>query len=172
MVFWKFRKAIANCFLQKKSNRSQEHNAPPALIGLALILLKFETITYAFSFYAAVLFHFFYFHTLNLLKIFKLETKFLFTCHIGRSPVMCSLFRPANSVDSIRRFPVKGYLSRSLNLIFKYLGFDCQVKLNFFPWLLFWALIQFEFTYIKWNNRQMGFVKARSENIVRSNNHR
>ena len=29
-----------------------------------------------------------------------------------------------------------------------------------------WASIQFEFTYIQWNNRQMGFASVRSVNIV------
>ena len=73
-----------------------------------------------------LIFHFFPFFTMNLLKIFKLETS-----HIDRSPVMCSLFRPTNSLDSIWILLVKAYLSRSSNLNFKYLGFDCQVKLNF-----------------------------------------
>ena len=42
----------------------------------------------------------------------------------------------------------------------------------FFSWLVFWASTQFEFTYIKWNNRQMGFANMRNENIVKSSNHR
>ena len=85
---------------------------------------------------------------------------------------LLSVLWPANSLDITRKLPVKAYLSRSPNLIFKYLGFNCQVKLHLFSWLLFWASLQFKFTYIKWNNRQMGFANVRSENIVRNNNYR
>ena len=73
-----------------------------------------------------------HFHALSLLKIVKLETKFLFSCHVDISHVMCSLVRLADSLDSIRGLPVKAYPSRFPILIFKYLGFDCQVKLIFF----------------------------------------
>ena len=118
------------------------------------------------------LFFFYFSYIKPSKKSFKLETRFLFSCYIGRSPVMCSLFRPANSVDRIRRIPVKTYLSHSLNLIYKYLGFDYEVKLNFLPRLLFWVWIQFEFTHIKWNNGEMGFTSMRIRNIVKSNNHR
>ena len=43
---------------------------------------------------------------------------------------------------------------------------------SLFLWLVFWASIRFEFTYVKWNNREMGFANVRSGNIVRSSNHR
>ena len=76
----------------------------------------------------------------------KLKTKFLFSCHVDRSHVMCSSVRRANSIDSIRRLPVKAYLSQSSNLIFKHLGFECQVKLIFFSGLLFWASSQFKYS--------------------------
>ena len=48
------------------------------------------------------------------------------------SPIMFSLVRPANSLNDIQRLPVKAYLFRSPNLIFKYLAFDCWLELNFF----------------------------------------
>ena len=41
-----------------------------------------------------------------------------------------------------------------------------------FSWLVLSASTQFVFTHIKWNNRQMGFTNVRSDNILRSNNHR
>ena len=89
--------------------------------------------TKAFFFYSAVLVHFFLFHTLNFLKIFKLETIFFFNFRVDRWHVMGSLVRSANSFDSNRRLPVKAYLSESPNLIIKYLDFESQVKLSFFP---------------------------------------
>ena len=122
----------------------------------------------SFFLFIAFLFFFFFFFSCTEPSIFKLEISYVY-----RSPVICSLFRPANSVGSMWRPPEKTYLIWSPNLIFKCLGFDCQVKLNFFLWLLFWASsVQFQSTYIKWKNRPMGFANLRSENIVGSHNHR
>ena len=110
----------------------QRYITPPALKGLALILLKCETLMKVFFLYSAVSFHFFFIYLLSLLKTVKLEPKFLFGCHVDRLASMCSLVRPANYLPSIWRLLVNAYLSQPPNQIFKYLGFDCQVKLNFF----------------------------------------
>ena len=101
----------------------------------------------------------------------KFESKFLFSSHVDRSPVKCSLVKIANSLDNMLNPPVKAYLSRSSNLIFKYLGWIFTAKCNsvFFLDCSFKALVQFEFTYIKWNNMQMGFANLESVNIVMSN---
>ena len=49
------------------------------------------------------------------------------------------------------------------------LGLDAHAEeTSLFPWLVFWASLQFEFTYVKWNNRQMDFANVSSRNIVRS----
>ena len=48
------------------------------------------------------------------------------------------------------------------NYVFKH--FSRSVGASFFSWLLFWASVHFEFTYIKRNNRQMGFTNVRNEN--------
>ena len=45
-------------------------------------------------------------------------------------------------------------------------------RASIFSWLVLWASIQFEFTHINWNNWQMGFANVKSDNILRSNNHR
>ena len=82
---------------------------------------------------------FFLFRTLNFLKIFKLEKNFFFSFRVDRWHVMGSLVRSANSLNSIRILPVKAYLSGSPNVIFKYLEFDCQVKLSLFPSLLIYV---------------------------------
>ena len=101
---------------------------PLPLIGLALILLKCEKMTKAF-----------FFRTLNFLKISELETNFFSSFRVHRWHVMDSLVRSANSLDSICILPVKVYLSGSPNVIFKYVDFDCQVKLSLFPSLLIYV---------------------------------
>ena len=103
----------------------------------------------------------------------KLKTKFLFSCHVDRSHVMCSSVRRAKSIDSIRRLPVKAYLSQSPNLIFKHLGFECQVKLIFFSGLLFWASSQFKYSRtLSETIDKCVFANMRSENYTRNNNRR
>ena len=161
MVFWKLSKNNNKLLFTKKVR--------PNSLLLHRVSLHCAELRDS-NFYSVVLLNFLVFYTFSLIKIFKLEMKFLF--YYDRSPATCLLVRPAKSLDSIRRLQVKTYLSWSLNLIFKYLGFDCQVKLDFFLWLLFWGSVQFEFTYITCNNRQMSFPNVRSETIVRSNNHR
>ena len=200
-------KKTINCFLQKKFRSFTGIWRALALVVLALILLKCETMTKPFFFYSAIFrsshpgvflgkgvlkicskfteehpcrsvisikfksnfIEIAHRHPVNLLHIFrkpfprntsgrlllniifinletKLKAKFLFSCHVDRSHVMCSSVRRANSIDSIRRLPVKAYLSQSPSLIFKYVGFECQVKLIFFPGLLFWASSQFKYS--------------------------
>ena len=80
---------------------------------------------------------FFSFSHIKLSKNFQTRNKFFFfSFRVDRWHVMGSLVRSANSLDSIRILPVKAYLSGSPNVIFKYLEFDCQVKLSLFPSLL------------------------------------
>ena len=53
------------------------------------------------------------------------------------------------------------------------LGFHPPCRGNsHFSWLVFWASIQLEFTYIKWRNKQNGCANVRSENTVMSNDNR
>ena len=78
------------------------------------------------------------FQTRNLSKLESFQLRVCFSmCNLLLIAVMCSLVRPANYLGSIRRFPVKTYLARSPNQNFKYLGSVRQVKLIFFPCLLF-----------------------------------
>ena len=116
MVSWELKKTITTCFLQKNLNPSQVYNAPcfNRIAPNSSEVLNDD---------ASILFLLYCIISLVRVWVFKLEIKFSFSYYVDRSPVMCSLVRTANSLDSFQRLPVKAYLSRFSNLIFKYLGF-------------------------------------------------
>ena len=129
-------KTKTNFPLQTNSNPLQVYNAPCFnSVSTHSTEVRNEDMDILFPF--AYYYLFFVFDTLRLQKILKLEIKFLCSFHVDRSPVMFSLVRLFNSLNSIQRLLVKIYLFQSPNLIFKYLGFDLQVDLNIFPCLLF-----------------------------------
>ena len=74
---------------------------PPALIGLPPIQLSLSLVTphstemrdnniNILFLLCSIITYFFIFHTLRLLNIFKLEIKFLFSCHVDRSLIIFS----------------------------------------------------------------------------------
>ena len=77
-----------------------------SLTGLSLIPLKCETMTQVFFFYSPVLFHFFCFPYIEPSKNFQISNQ-IFSCHVHRLSVVCTLVRPDNSLDGIWKLPKK-----------------------------------------------------------------